>query len=90
MLLYRCRSNSLRLKWRERFVNGNVNCITCDLEVEESLEHFLCECEWYECVRVEFGMNGVSVRDQLFGSGLVWARMCRKYLECMWLSLIHI
>ena len=84
VLLYRCRSNSLRLKWRERFVNGEVNCIACDLGVEESLEHFLCVCEWYECVRREFGRSGVSVREQLFGSGLEWSRECRRYLECMW------
>ena len=48
VLLYRCRSNSLKLGWRERFVNGNVNCVACNLGVEESLEHFLCECVWYE------------------------------------------
>ena len=84
VLLFRCRSNSLRLKWRERFVNGNVNCVACDRGVEENLEHFLCVCEWYDGVRGDFGMSGVSVKDQLFGSGLVWARECRNYLECMW------
>ena len=84
VLLFRCRSNSLRLKWRERYVNGNVNCVACKLNVEETLEHFLCECEWYDCIRREFGMNGVSVRNQLFGAGLGWARECRRYLEGMW------
>ena len=65
-------------------MNGNENCVVCDLNVEETLEHFLCVCDWYEDVRREFGMIGVSIRDQLFGSGLVWARECRIYLECMW------
>ena len=29
-------------------------------------------------------MNDVYRREQLFGSGLKWARECRSYLECMW------
>ena len=32
------------------------------------------------------GMNEVCLKDQLFGGGLEWARVCRTrtYLECMW------
>ena len=58
VLLYRCRTNSLRLNWRECFVSGNVNCGVCEASVEETLEHFLCDCKWYDVVRLEHGMMG--------------------------------
>ena len=31
VLLYRCRSNMLKLGWRSRFVGGDVGCLMCGL-----------------------------------------------------------
>ena len=44
VLLYRVRSNSLRLGWRERFFGGEVAYVMCGAE-EETLLHFLEEFE---------------------------------------------
>ena len=42
-ILFRVRSNTLKLGNRERFVGGNVGCVLCGDELED-LEHFIMEC----------------------------------------------
>ena len=34
--MFRARSNTLKLGWRNRFVGGDVNCGVCGEEVEET------------------------------------------------------
>ena len=57
-LMFKCRSNSLQLGWRNRFRGGNVECNMCGGGVE-TLEHFLLECERLEGVRERFGTGEV-------------------------------
>ena len=61
-------------------MSGNVNCGVCEASVEETLEHFLCDCKWYDVVRLEHGMMGVGLRNQLYGVGAGWSRgQCRFF-----------
>ena len=58
VLLFRARSNCLKLGWRERFTGGNETCLLCQSGEVESLAHFLVECPTLEAVRGKyFGQN---------------------------------
>ena len=51
---FQCRTNTLRLKWRQGFVGGAVDCPLCGA-VEETVAHFVTECVVLEGVREQFG-----------------------------------
>ena len=61
VLLFRCRTNTLMLGWRARFQNGDVSCVLCGAD-EETIEHFVLQCESLAEVRVR---NGVTAGDTL-------------------------
>ena len=66
VMLYRCRSNTLWLDWRNRFAGGGpggVECRLCGGTEVETLEHFLQECD---DLREVGGMGG----------GVPWASYC--------------
>ena len=48
VLLFRARSNSLNLGWRERFSGGSGLCKVCGGCQVENLVHFLLECSAYD------------------------------------------
>ena len=52
-LLARGRTNTLNLKWREKFKNQDTTCPTCRRS-EENLEHFLLFCGTYSEIRTEY------------------------------------
>ena len=56
VLLFRVRSNTLRLGWRARYWGGEVGCMMCGAE-EETLKHFLLECPELEGFRGRFGVR---------------------------------
>ena len=79
-LLFRVRTNTLRLGWRARFWGGEVECGMCG-EGEETLEHFLMECPGLEEVRGRYGVGSVD-EVMRFGErnlGDVWS-----FLEEAW------
>ena len=43
VLMFRYRSNTLGLKWNNRFSGGAMDCLLCGA-VEETVEHFVVEC----------------------------------------------
>ena len=55
ILMYRARTNTLKLGWRNRFEGGNVTCGLCG--GEETLEHFLLECSRLREFREEGGFE---------------------------------
>ena len=55
-VLFQCRANTLRLKWRQGFVGGAVDCPLCGA-VEETVAHFVTECVVLEGVREQFGVT---------------------------------
>ena len=80
VLMYRVRSNSLRLGGRERFFGGEVRCVLCGAE-EETLLHFLEECEGLRGARDRYGLYRMD--DVLsFGRG-EWGDV-KTYLEEIW------
>ena len=80
VLLFRARSNTLRLGWRERFVGGGVGCVMCGAE-EENLEHFLVRCERLRGLRERYGVE--SVGDAL-GFGGIEIEVVKRYIRDAW------
>ena len=51
-VLFRARTNTLELQWRKKFINESTICQLCK-EEEETLEHFLLDCQNLNNVRKE-------------------------------------
>lgn len=64
VLLFRARSNSLKLGWRGRFEGKEVRCKLCGAE-EETLEHFIVLCPSFVESRIKFEMNGIAIENIL-------------------------
>ena len=79
-LMFRARSNTLGLRWRCRFVGGDVVCGVCGV-MEETLEHFLMDCEGMSEIRSRFGVMGMG--DALGFGSVDFGEACR-YLEEIW------
>ena len=80
VLLFRCRSNTLKLGWRERFLGGRLQCAMCDGGEEETLEHFLVECEGLRDVRRRWGISTVAEVMDFGGDG----NRSKAFLEDAW------
>ena len=79
VLLFRTRSNTLRLGWRARYWGESVACGVCGAR-EETLEHFLMGCDRYEHVRVKYGIR--TMKDVLdFGGD---GERSKRFLEEAW------
>ena len=63
-LLFRARSNTLKLGWRGRFMNTEVACEMCD-GGEETLDHFVVECPALQEIRERHGMSGRRIEEVL-------------------------
>ena len=50
VLLVECRTNTLKLRWRQGFEGGAVDCLLCGGE-EETLRHFVMECHELQEIR---------------------------------------
>ena len=64
VILFKIRSNTLKLNWRKRFEDGNTLCPLC-LSQEETLLHFLVECHVLDPVRRELGIENLSLEELL-------------------------
>ena len=60
VLLFRARTNCLKLDWRRRFEGGEVGCKLCGAD-EETTEHFILECRRLRVIREEFGMIDMDI-----------------------------
>ena len=49
-IIFRCRSNTLRLNDRNRFTGGDTKCPLCQAEIED-LAHFILDCPEYRTYR---------------------------------------
>ena len=47
VLLFRARTNTLNLKWRQKFVKENTSCPMCGYS-DENLEHFILDCTYLQ------------------------------------------
>ena len=50
VLMIRCRTNTLRLRWNDGFSGGAVDCLLRGAE-EETVEHFVMKCEVIRMIR---------------------------------------
>ena len=64
VILFQCRTNTLRLKWRQGFVGGAVDCQLCGA-VEETVVHFVTECVVLEGVREQFEVTWEEVLEEI-------------------------
>ena len=53
VIVFKCGKNTLRLKWRQGFVGGVVDCPLCGA-VKKTVAHFVTECVVLEGVREQF------------------------------------
>ena len=84
-LLFKCRSNTLKLNWRNRFTDGDTSCPMCG-EPEETLQHFLMECIVLENVRIEYNVNNVDIKDLLLFSDINenTVKKVKEYINSIW------
>ena len=64
VILFQYRTNTLRLKWRQGFVGGAVDCPLCGA-VEETVAHFVTKCVVLEGVRERFGVTREDVLEEI-------------------------
>ena len=83
-LLFRGRSNPLKLEWRNWFEGGNTQCRVCATGEEETQEHFLSTCIGFNSVRELNGMVGKREEDILLFTGLVEVARAKKYIGEIW------
>ena len=55
VLLFHCRTNTLKLRWRLGFEGGAVDCLLCGGE-EETVRHFVMECGELQEIRRRCGV----------------------------------
>ena len=51
-ILFRCRSNTLKLNCRNRFIGKSTGCVACESDYED-LQHFILYCTGYNHIRTK-------------------------------------
>ena len=85
VLLFQCRTNTLRLGWRQRFVGGAVECPICGAG-EKTAAHFVTECEALDGVRRRFGVGRGNPLEEVLLFGGRMGRRWRAGLEKVLIS----
>ena len=57
VLMFRCRTNTLKLRQRNRFNDDAADCVLCGA-VEEIMEYFVMECGGLREIRERCGVGG--------------------------------
>ena len=79
VLLFKARSNSLKLGWRERFEGVHVNCKLCGAH-----EETLVQCHTLRYMRDEYEITGVTIQNILgFGKDGDIEKY-KTYLDKIW------
>ena len=87
MTLFRCRTNTLKLNWRQRFQGGVVDCPVCESGAEETLRHFLKECRGLGGIGEIHGKREADEVEELLLFGdreKMKIEKRKKYLEDLW------
>ena len=87
ILLFRCRSNTLKLGWRNEYEGGDTRCKICDEPEVETLEHFLQQCTHYEEIRNRYRLNEDDNAAQLLGfknSTIIEIERLKEYIGEIW------
>ena len=70
-LLFRGRTNTLRLNWRKEFLGGDTTCRVCNCGIVETLEHFLVSCRGYDQLRTRHEQQSLDLAGMLFGGTVI-------------------
>ena len=87
MTLLRCRTNTIKLNWRQRFQRGVVDSPVCESGAEETLRHFLKDCHGLGGIREIHGIREVDKVEELLLFGNQDKKKIekrKKYLEDLW------
>ena len=86
LIIFKMRTNTLRLNDRNRHVGGNVSCV-CGHEIED-LEHFLLDCPMLEKERIKIlrlQRPQEENRKEIIGKLLFKeSRDCERQIYDMW------
>ena len=86
VLLFQCRTNTLKLRWRQGFEGGAVDCLLCGAE-EKNVKHFVVECCELQEIRRQYGVYGTeALKEVLLFIEKNEAKVdrCKKMLEEIW------
>ena len=64
VILFQCRTNALRQKWRQGFVGMAMDCPLCGA-VEETVAHFVTDYVVLEGVREQFGITWEEAFEEI-------------------------
>ena len=87
LTLFRCRTNTIKLNWRQRFQGGTVDCPVCESGAEETLRHFLKECRSLGGIREIHGIREADEVEELLLFYVQDGKKIekrKKYLEDLW------
>ena len=86
VLLFQCRTNTLKLRWRQGFEGGAVDCLLCGGE-EETPRHFVVECRELQERRRRYAVYGTETLEEVLmfmEKNEKKVSRCKKILEEMW------
>ena len=84
--MFHCRTNTLKLRLRQRFEDGAVDCPLCG-GGEETVQHFAIECGELREIRERYGVCGAKALEEVLlfeRRGGEQVEQCKKMLEEMW------
>ena len=64
VLLFECRTNTLKLRWRQGFEGGAVDCLLCGGE-DETVRHFVMECREVREIKRRYGVYGTEAVEEV-------------------------
>ena len=86
VLLFQCRTNTLKLKWRQSFEGGAVDCLLCR-EEKDSVRHFVMECGELQEIRRQYGVYETEALEEVLmfmEKSEEKVNQFKKMLEEMW------
>ena len=83
-MLFRARSNSLKLGWRQRFLGGNTECKQCSQREDETLKHFLVDCSGLEGLKRDYHVENKTLAEILLLVDGCDVNMTKKYIGAAW------
>ena len=86
VLLFQCRTNTLKLRWRQSFEGGAVDCLLWG-GWEETVRHLVMECGELQEIRMRYGVYGTEALEEVLmfmEKSEEKVDRCKNMLEEMW------
>jgi len=85
ILLFKARANCLKLGWKNCFQGGPVECKLCGAP-EETLDHFIVECQRLQHIRLEYELETEPIQDILGFNGNINIEKKKRFLTKIWME----